>query len=119
VSTARSHSYGCSATARNRALAVVALAWHAGASPQSGAIVGLLMILVIAGSFLTAVLLGTTAVVLLLLWALPSRKWRHRDAAIRLAAVQGHRDRAVLRWVAAHDKDPAVRQAALERRAAL
>jgi hypothetical protein len=79
----------------------------------------LAVFMVISAALLALGWAALAAVIVALLWALPSRKWRHRDAAIRLAAVQGHRNRAVLRWVATHDKDPAVRQAAQERQAAL
>jgi hypothetical protein len=79
----------------------------------------LAVLLVISAALLALGWAALAAVIIALLWALPSRKWRHRDAAIRLAAVQGHRNQAILRWVATHDKDPAVRQAAQERQAAL
>jgi hypothetical protein len=98
-----------------------ALVWQAGSGhhARTSMLGTLIALLVFAATVLTVASAGLTAVMLTLVWALPSRKWRHRDAAIRLAAVQSHRNRAVLRWVAAHDKEPGVRQAAQERQAAL
>jgi hypothetical protein len=115
------HGNGCELLAFRTALAGVALVWQVGSGHHGRASMfgTLIALLVFAATVLTVASVGLTAVMLTLVWALPSRKWRHRDAAIRLAAVQGHRNRAVLRWVAAHDKDPAVCHAAQERLAAL
>ena len=94
------------------ASATAAFIWQAGPGVRPEMIKSTVLLLVFAIGGLTIISAGTTAVLLVLLRVLPGRKWRHRDVAVRLAAVQSHRERVVLRWVAANDKDAGVRQAA-------
>jgi hypothetical protein len=120
LSSGMPHGDGPAAAAPVAAVALV-LVGSASGGPHSGAELRaeLAFLMVVSAAGLAVACAGLTAVIIALLWALPSRKWRHRDAAIRLAAVQGHRNRAILRWVSTHDKEPGVRQAAQERQAAL
>ncbi len=53
-----------------------------------------------------------TGAALLAIRLLPGRRWRHRDPTIRRAALASLTDGAVLRWIARHDADAGVREAA-------